>query len=156
MQATKLNLDELFEFKKEQDLNTLKTYNLILDRVHVNIKRTSRQKIENQCCWYVVPEFILGVPRYDVKNCIAYIVKELQDNGFKVTYTHPNLLFIVWSHWVPDYVRMEYKKQTGVSIDGYGKEVKQDVVEKIPSIIKSTSSYKPSGLIYKDDFIRLI
>ena len=60
-----------------------------------------------------------------------------------------------WFNWVPDYVRMEYKKQTGVSIDGYGKEVKQEVVDK-PSIIKSTSSYKPSGLIYKDDFIRLI
>jgi hypothetical protein len=51
---------------------------------------------------------------------------------------------------------MEYKKQTGVSIDGYGKEVKQEVVDKPPSIIKSTSTYKPSGLIYKDDFIRLI
>ena len=52
MQATKLNLDELFEFKKEQDLNTLKTYNLILERVHLNIKRTSRQKNDNQCCWF--------------------------------------------------------------------------------------------------------
>jgi hypothetical protein len=155
MQATKLNLDELFDYKKEQDLNTVKTYNTILDRIHVTIKRASRQKIENQCCWFLVPEFMLGVPRYDVRLCIAYMVRELQDNGFKVTYTHPNLLFIVWSHWVPDYVRIEYKKQTGVTIDGFGKEVKKEEVTK-PSIIKSTSSYKPSGLIYKEDFIKLI
>jgi len=154
MQATKINLDELFDYKKEQDLNTVKTYNVILDRLHIAVKRASRQKIDNQCCWFVVPEFLLGVPRYDVRLCIAYIVRELQENGFKVTYTHPNLLFIVWSHWVPDYVRIEYKKQTGVTIDGFGKEVKKEEVIK-PSI-KSTSSYKPSGLIYKDDFIKLI
>ena len=156
MQSTKLNLDDLFEYKKEQDLNTAKTYNTILERVHVNIKRTSRQKNDNQCCWYVIPEFILGVPRYDVRSCIAFIIHELQDNGFKVHYTHPNLIFISWTHWVPDYVRVEYKKQTGVVIDGYGKEVKKECVIEPKSIIKSTSSYKPSGLIYKDDFIKLI
>jgi hypothetical protein len=156
MQSTKLNLDELFDYKKEQDINTAKTYNLILERVHVNIKRASRQKNDNQCCWFVIPEFILGVPRYDVRSCIAFIVRELQDNGFKVTYTHPNLIFISWTHWVPDYVRVEYKKQTGVVIDGYGKEVKKECVIEPKSIIKSTSSYKPSGLIYKDDFIKLI
>jgi hypothetical protein len=156
MQSTKLNLDELFDYKKEQDLNTVKTYNIILDRIHIAVKRASRQKHDNQCCWFVVPEFMLGVPRYDVRLCIAYVVRELQDNGFKVTYTHPNLLFIVWSHWVPDYVRVEYKKHTGVTIDGFGKEVKKEEVQTKPSIIKSTSSYKPSGLIYKEDFIKLI
>ena len=156
MQATKLNLDELFDYKKEQDTNTVKTYNTVLDRIHGTIKRASRQKMDNHCCWFVVPEFILGTPRYDVRLCIAYIVRELQDNGFKVTYTHPNLLFITWAHWVPDYVRTEYKKHTGVTIDGFGKELTKEEVQPKPSIIKSTSSYKPSGLIYKDDFIKLI
>jgi len=156
MQATKINLDELFEYKKEQDINTVKTYNKILDRVHTKIKIASRQKMENQCCWFVVPEVILGIPRYELNACIAYIIHELQENGFQLRYTHPNLLFISWSHWVPDYVRLEYKKQTGIVIDGYGKEVKKEEVPEKKSIFKSTSSYKPSGLIYKEDFIKLI
>ena len=126
MQSTKLNLDDLYEYKKEQDLTTLKTYQQILDRAHKHIKTASRQKINNECCWYVVPEFLLGIPRYDIKSCVAYIVHELQENGFKIKYTHPNLLFISWGHWVPDYVREEYKKQTGVVIDGFGKEVKKE------------------------------
>lgn len=156
MQATKINLDDLFEYKKEHDLNTLKAYNQILERVHKQIKVASRQKNDNQCCWFVVPEIILGIPKYELNSCIAYIIHELQENGFKIKYTHPNLLFISWTHWVPDYVRVEYKKQTGVTIDGFGKEVKKEEKKIEPkSIFKSTSSYKPSGLIYNEDLIKL-
>jgi hypothetical protein len=52
-------------------------------------------------------------------------------------------------------VRAEYKKQTGIVIDGNGKELKKSEPEK-KEVVKSTNSYKPSGLIYKDDFIKLI
>ena len=155
MHSTKINLDDLYEYKKENDLNTLKTYNRILDRVHSKIKTASRQKVDNQCCWAVIPEFIFGIPKYDLNSTIAYIIHQLQENGFKIRYTHPNLLFISWSHWVPDYVRAEYKKQTGIVIDGNGKELKKCEPEK-KEVVKSTHSYKPSGLIYKDDFIKLI
>ena len=152
----KLNLDDLFEYNKVQNLNTVKTYHTILDRIHSRIKVASRQKIENQCCWYVVPEFMLGIQRYDLKEAVAYIIHQLQENGFQLKYTHPNLLFISWAHWVPDYVRVEYKKKTGITIDGFGKEIKQDSVEPKKSIFKSTSSYKPTGLIYSDDVIKLV
>ena len=148
MQSTKLNLDDLYEYKKEQDLTTLKIYQQRLERVHKQIKIASRQKINHECSWYVVPEFLLGIPRYDVKSCVAYIIHELQENGFKIKYTHPNLLFISWGHWVPDYVREEYKKQTGVMIDGFGKEIKKE--EKKP-VLKP--SYKSTGIY--DDFIKL-
>jgi len=151
MQASKINLDELYEYKKNKDLGTLNTFNKILDRVHVKIKLASRQKLDNQACWFVVPEIIIGVQRYDVKDCTSYIIHELIENGFKVMFTHPNLLLITWSHWIPDYVRLEYKKQTGISIDGNGKALLQKSIE-IPKLAyKSTSSYRPNGLIYKDD-----
>jgi hypothetical protein len=153
---TKINLDELFEYNKHQNLNTIKTYHTILDRIHARIKIASRQKIENQCCWYVVPEVLLGVQRYDLADAIAYIIHQLQENGFQLKYTHPNLLFISWAHWIPDYVRVEYKKKTGIAIDGFGKEIKEKESEPKKSIFKSTSSYKPSGIIYSDDIIKLV
>ena len=40
----KINLDELYEKKKEQDKNKLFTYNKILARIHEKIKLTSRQR----------------------------------------------------------------------------------------------------------------
>ena len=121
----KINLDELYERKQQHDLNTVTTYNRILNRIHTKIKVVSRQQVTIQCCWFVVPEMIIGVPKYDNINCTAYIIDKLQENGFLVKYTTPNLLFISWKHWIPSYVRNEIKKKTGVVIDGHGNKVDQ-------------------------------
>ena len=116
----KLNLDELYEYKKQCDKNTLRSYNIVLQRIHTRIKMTSRQKNNEQFCWFVIPEVMIGVPKYDVASCIAYVIDQLKQNGFSIKYTHPNLIFISWKYWVPDYVRNEIKKQTGTKIDGNG------------------------------------
>jgi len=119
----KVNLDELYERKKKTDLNTLAVYNSILNRIHTKIKNCSRQNGSEQFCWYIIPEMMIGVPRYDHAACTAYILHELRDNGFVIRYTHPNLLLISWKHWIPSYVRNEIKKKTGVIVDGYGNKV---------------------------------
>ena len=122
----KINLDELYQKKQEQDKNQLFTYNKILTRIHEKIKLTSRQKCNQQFCWFVVPEIILGVANYDHAGCIAYLVDKLQENKFMVRYTHPNLLLISWLHYVPNYVRNEYKKKTGNAIDEFGRPILYD------------------------------
>ena len=122
----KINLDELYEKKKQHDITTTNNYNTILNRVHNRIKTTSRQQLSEQYCWFIVPEMMIGVPRYDAPTCITYIIDKLQTNGFKIRYTHPNMLFISWQHWVPDYVRAEIKKKTGVVVDGNGNIIKTD------------------------------
>ncbi len=173
----KINLDDLYEKKKIHDISTIYNYNTILNRIHNKIKTTSRLQLKEQHCWFIIPEMMIGVPKFDVAACIAYVISKLQDNGFKVRYTHPNLLFISWSHWVPDYVRNEIKKKTGVIIDGYGNVLKNDTSENHdnkseehnPDVLllknsiknkeknndtKEINSYKPSGqLIYNNDIL---
>ena len=170
----KLNLDELFEKKQIHDLATTKNYNAILNRVHNKIKLTSRQQIDSHYCWFVIPEVMIGVPKYDVATCISYVIGKLQENGFNVRYTHPNLLLISWQHWVPSYVRTEIEKKTGVKVDGYGNIIKDDEKEENlltnnlvsnkskntpQSILKNKdtkpiTSYKPTGkLIYNNDIL---
>ena len=123
---TKINLDELYERKQQRDLNTLESYNKILNRIHNRIKTVSRNQINEQFCWYIVPEMMIGIPKFDHGACVAYLMDKLRDNGFIIRYTHPNLLFISWQHWVPGYVRNEIKKKTGLIVDGYGKEIRKD------------------------------
>lgn len=130
----KINLDELYEKKQEIDKNKLFTYNKILTRIHEKIKLTSRQKCNQHFCWFVVPEIILGVANYDHAGCIAYLVEKLQENKFMVRYTHPNLLLISWLHYVPNYVRTEFKKKTGTAIDEYGRPIMYDAEGKIIDI----------------------
>ena len=177
--SVKINIDDLYERKRQQDLSKLDLFNKILNRIHVRIKMTSRQKIDEQFCWYVIPEIIIGVPKYDQGACIAYIMDKLKENGFNVRYVHPNALFIQWIHWVPSYVRTELKKKTVIVINEYGeKVVDEEDNEKITllpydisnanndllkiskenkNIKKSYTpikSYKPSGnLVYDDDLI---
>jgi hypothetical protein len=121
--SEKLNIDDLYEKKKQFDLNKLELFNKILNRIHVRIKNISRQNLDTQHCWYIVPEIIIGVPKYDQPACIAYIIDKLKTNGFTVRYIHPNLLFISWMHWVPAYVRTELKKKTGIEINEFGEKV---------------------------------
>ena len=93
--------------------------------VHNKIKLTSRQRNNMKCCWFVIPEFILGLPKYNIELCTQYLMEKLDDNGFIVKYTYPNLLFISWNHYIPDYERMTIKKEQGISIDGFGNIIKK-------------------------------
>ena len=184
--SLKLNIDELYSKKQQQDLNVLKNYNNILIRIHNKIKYNSKNVINENCCWYVMPEMILGVPKYDHRDCTAYVIEKLRINGFIVRYTHPNLLFISWKHWVPSYVRTEIKKKTGNSIDENGNIINEDSINNntnnnnnnnnsaLSSVnsehmlfsnnksIKTTSykdikTYKPSGnLIYNNSLLEKI
>jgi hypothetical protein len=124
--SEKISIDELYEKKRQQDLTKLALFNKILNRIHVKIKTASRQKVDEQFCWYVVPETMIGVPKYDQAGCIAYIIDKLKTNGFNVRYIHPNLLFISWLHWVPSYIRTEIKKKTGIKINEYGQRIEED------------------------------
>jgi hypothetical protein len=167
----KINIDDLYEKKRIYDLNKLELFNKILNRVHVRIKTTSSQKLNDTFCWYVVPEIIIGVPKYDQAACIAYIIDKLQENKFLVKYIHPNTLFISWQHWVPSYVRTELKKKTGIVVNEFGEKMNDEPkITNSPNgltISKTESkqsdknknftpitSYKPTGnLIYNDDLL---
>lgn len=183
--SEKLNIDELYEKKRQYDLNKLTLFNKILNRIHVRIKTTSKQKMDEQFCWFIVPEIILGVPKYDQGACIAFLLEKLKNNGFNVRYVHPNALFISWHHFIPSYVRTELKKKTGIVIDEYGKKIEQidngevneerkiseaypmfNIKETNLSSVKNThtqkkytpiQSYKPSGnLVYNQSLINTL
>jgi len=170
----KISLDELYDRKREIDSHRLIIYNKILGRVHIKIKTASRVKDNNHYTFFIVPEFIFGVPKYNIDTCISYIIDKLTDNGFLVKYTHPNLLFISWSHYIPSHEREIIKRETGIAIDGFGNEIKKKDKnvsfasitntndtstssnnDKLVKNYKDISTYKPSG-IYNIELINKI
>jgi hypothetical protein len=181
--SEKLNIDELYEKKRQLDLSKLNLFNKILNRIHVRIKTTSRQKADEHFCWFLVPEVIIGVPKYDQAACIAYLMDKLQDNKFNVRYVHPNTLFISWLHWVPAYVRTELKKKTGIIINEFGEKIDESDTQDNKTNYEPSNpndymfnnkeqiaqgkqqkknytpinSYKPSGnLVYEEDLLNKI
>ena len=174
--SEKINIDELYEKKRQLDVSKLELFKKILNRIHVRIKTTARHSVDEKFCWFVVPEVIIGVPKYDQAACIAYIMDTLQTNGFQIRYFHPNTIFISWNHWVPSYVRTEIKKKTGIVINEYGEKIKDEKdedddenledlnnrssdIQQIKNSKKYTpiNSYVPSGkLVYSEDLLNKI
>ena len=178
----KISLDDLYHRTHQLDDLRVRVYKKLLNRAHQKIKYASRQRDSEHFCFFIVPEFLVGTPRYDSAACIAYIMDKLNHNGFIVKYTHPNLLFISWQHYIPKYQRLDFKKRYGYTIDGFGnyvEEKKKDdktvdptninnlLVRKtnVPVTVKKKddknytqiSEYKPTGnLIYNTALLKKI
>ena len=124
-----LNIDDLYQIKNDKQLRRLEQFDEILRKVHTRIKTTSMN--DKMYCFYQIPEFIIGVPLYDVNDLKQYIMNSLKKNGFGILYVDPNWLFISW-------------------------EIKNKVVKK-PSIKKEPDyklidEYKPlGGFIYSEN-----
>ena len=79
-----------------------------------------------------------------ILDVLPILISELRDNGFIVRYTHPNLLFVSWAHWMPAHVRDQFKKQTGTVIDGFGNEK----VKKDDNASQDAESNDPNALLF--------
>ena len=125
----RIDMEELYERKQKEEAKRREIYNKILTRVHKQIKSVSKKRNADSFTFYVVPEFIFGIPKYDLNLCIAHVMNELEENGFLVKFIQPNMIFISWEHYVPSYKREEYKKETGITIDKYGNKIKEETNE---------------------------
>jgi hypothetical protein len=124
-----INMDDLIEDKQKVLDRKTRIYEEILKKCHHRIKNVSKQNPLMCYCLYIIPKFIYGIPLYNLSECVKYLFEKLTNNGFKVNYTHPNLLIISWLHL------KEKKKITASSI--------------LPKEYKEIDNYKPSGnLIY--------
>ena len=157
--ASKINIDELYERDRAQAVHIVESFDKILARVHVRIRTVSNQHSDT-CCWCTIPNIIMGLRRYNMNDCIKYVVDALRTNGFQVQVYPPNLILVSWGHWVPSYVRTEVQRRTGVVIDEFGKVLSTpheegrdamnaaavNATQRLPETeFRSISTYKPTG-----------
>jgi len=168
-----IDIDDLYEANRKKDLKQVAIFNKLLNRIHNKIKIQSRSKLMQKYLWYNVPEYIFGEPVYDNGECISYLVKKLEDNGFQVKYIHPNNLYISWMKWIPSYVRDKFKKDTGKKINERGEIIEtyeqnneeeyedpeqqllyggisKESVQSQKKEYTSTKEYKPQGKLVYD------
>ncbi len=93
-----VNPASLYSEEARRDATRIRIYNNVLQQIYTKIKAIARIPGNQKCLWYVVPEFIPGTPRFDVRDCIVYVVWNLRNVGYQVDYTHPNLMYISWQN----------------------------------------------------------
>ena len=91
-----LNPSSLYKEEAKRDATRIRIYNSVLSQIYNKIKAVARVPGNERSLVYVVPEFIPGTPRFDIGDAVLYIVWNLRNAGYVVSYTHPNLLFISW------------------------------------------------------------
>lgn len=131
-----INIDELHNINKKRLKNRLNIYDDVLKKCHQKIKKTAKTPKGSTFCFYIIPNYIFGIPLYDINACIIYCVEHLTKNGFYVSYTHPNLLFISWFQRTNS---IEYKK----------KKKEPPIVEEY----KKINNFKPKNFLYDESSI---
>ena len=91
-----INIHKLNNVRDKREINKLEIYKLVLEKCYNKINNYSDKG--HGYCFYIVPEYIFGIPRYDTLQCSNFLIKVLKQAGFIIKYTYPNLIFILWEH----------------------------------------------------------
>lgn len=102
-----IDIQELFQKKVQREEMRLAVYDTILERVHKRIHLVASQDGGMTFATFVLPEVMIGQPLFKSEQCRSFILTSLVKNGFRVRYTHPNLLFISWEHMRPEFEKAE-------------------------------------------------
>ena len=89
-----LNITDLYGKINERNLKRYEKFDDVLKKIHIRIKYNA--SLEKTFCFYQIPEFIIGVPLYNITDLRNYLINSLKKDGFQLIYVEPNWLFITW------------------------------------------------------------
>ena len=81
------------DFVKKSQQRT-KIYTEVLKKIHFKIKQAATNMKKH--CLIAIPEYVIGMPLYDMNNCKIFLMNRLIDEGFDLKFYVPNLLNISW------------------------------------------------------------
>jgi hypothetical protein len=102
------SVSEIQKNQKEREKRRMEIYQKILIRCLERIKASSIQ--EDTFCFFEMPEFIPGMPLYNMTECLLYILNTLKEKGFSARYVDPYMIYISWNLPKPNYKMIEAPK----------------------------------------------
>jgi hypothetical protein len=86
--------DKLIKEQKERDDRKKITFDKVFLKIEKKIVLASAANY--YYCWYSIPEFIVGLPMYSLRECKEYIENKLKNDGFETEFFEPNILLVKW------------------------------------------------------------
>lgn len=128
------SIQEIHKKQKEKEKNRLKIYENIAARCFVKIKETSAN--EETFCFFKLPEYIPGLPIYNMTECVMFVLNILKEKGFNSRYCDPYMIFISWNIPKPNLKLITTSSQ---------KEEKKNIIDELNLKYKPIESYTPFG-----------
>lgn len=88
-----VNAKELIKKQKKRIKEKSSIYKKVYERIDKKILMASNKNFYQ--CLYEIPEFMLGIPLYNLDECIKFIDNKLKDNGFTTSWSN-NEVLICW------------------------------------------------------------
>jgi hypothetical protein len=85
---------DLIKQQKEREDRKYITYDKI--HTHIDKKITLASSANFYYTWYQIPEILIGMPTYNLNDCLKYLKEILIKDGFIITFYDPNILYISW------------------------------------------------------------
>jgi hypothetical protein len=118
-----LNIVQLYKGIVDRQKAKTKAFDKLLQSCYKLIQNASNH--EHTRCLFRVPDFVLGVPPYNLEEAIGHMTTRLESGGFMVNYYFPNVLMISWHlNDLEKRERLTGKKFTGVEGKKHGDDLK--------------------------------
>lgn len=137
-----IDINDLHKERDKRSSVRNEIYDRVLIRCHSKIKSISKLS-DICCCFFEVPSYMYGLPAYNQIECIYYIIQILIDDGFKVEYAEPNILFIAW-----------YDKPKKTSLADIANRTKMPI-DAGQGIKRTTQNYNVNNSLYHDGLSEL-
>lgn len=111
----------------------------IYKKITSNCFKKIKLAVENDefYCFYSIPEYIPGIPLFNMTDCVLFMLNELKSKGFISRYVHPFMLYINWNVNKP--VLRIAETPTPQS------KPSNNLLDNLNLKVKSVESYKPSN-----------
>jgi hypothetical protein len=133
-----INVENLVITHNRRKDTRLKVYNKIYTKCVNKIKYINDVLLERDC-YFSIPHFRWGLPFYQHKAALGFIMIKLRGKGFEVKYVNDDAIYINWNKIVESAMNDSYPARHLASIDG----VEMDIGD--------TTVPKPSNVTMKDD-----
>jgi len=128
----------VYDIKKEYYEREKRRLN-IYKKITSNCFKKIKLAVENDefYCFYSIPEYIPGIPLFNMTDCVLFMLNELKSKGFISRYVHPFMLYINWN------VNKPVLRITETPTPQL--KPSNNLLDNLNLKVKSVESYKPSN-----------
>lgn len=126
-----ISVNDINNIQSKKSEKRLKLYKKLSEKCFLRIKNAVLK--EETYCYFVVKQYYIGYPLYNMSEFIIYTIDVLKNKGFHAFHIKPNIIYISWSI-----------KKKQLTIEDSSQKAYKDVFINKPKF-RDINSYKPSG-----------
>ena len=128
-------VQEIHRKQKEKETSRINIYKSITNRCFKKIKETSLN--EETFCFFRIPEYIPGLPLYNMTECVMFILNILREKGFSARYCDHFTMYIAWNLPKPNLKLLEPPSEL--------KQEKKSIIDDLDLKYKPIENYTAFG-----------